>query len=52
MKRRHLLAAGLGAPLATFGAPANVRAQGKYTERTVRHVVPFAAAGLPCLARP
>ena len=45
MKRRHLLAAGLGAPLATLAAPAIVRAQAKYPERTVRLVVPFAAAG-------
>ena len=45
MKRRHLLAAGLGAPLATLAAPNIVRAQAKYPERTVRLVVPFAAAG-------
>ena len=45
MKRRYLLAAGLGAPLATLAAPAIVRAQGKYPERTVRLVVPFAPAG-------
>jgi len=36
MKRRHLLAAGLGAPLATLAAPAIVRAEGKYPERIVR----------------
>jgi tripartite-type tricarboxylate transporter receptor subunit TctC len=41
MKRRHLLAAGLG----TLAAPAIARAQGKYPERTVRLVVPFAPAG-------
>ena len=45
MKRRHLLAAGLGAPLATLAAPAIVRAEGKYPERIVRLVVPFAPAG-------
>ena len=41
MKRRHLLAAGLGA----VAAPAVVRAQAKYPERTIRLVVPFAPAG-------
>lgn len=41
MKRRHLLAAGLGA----VAAPAVVRAQAKYPEKTIRLVVPFAAAG-------
>jgi len=41
MKRRHLLAAGLG----TLAAPAIVRAEGKYPERTMRLVVPFAPAG-------
>ena len=41
MKRRHLLATGLGA----LAAPAVVRAQGKYPERTMRLVVPFAPAG-------
>jgi tripartite-type tricarboxylate transporter receptor subunit TctC len=41
MKRRHLLAAGLG----TLAAPAIVRAQTKYPERTIRLVVPFAPAG-------
>ena len=45
MKRRHLLAAGLGAPLATLAAPAIVRAEGKYPERIMRLVVPFAPAG-------
>jgi tripartite-type tricarboxylate transporter receptor subunit TctC len=45
MKRRHLLAVGLGAPLATLAAPAIVRAEGKYPERIVRLVVPFAPAG-------
>jgi tripartite-type tricarboxylate transporter receptor subunit TctC len=41
VKRRHLLAAGFGA----LAAPAVVRAQAKYPERTIRLVVPFAAAG-------
>ena len=41
MKRRHLLAAGLG----TLAAPGLVRAQAKYPERTMRLVVPFAPAG-------
>ncbi len=41
MKRRHLLAAGLGA----IAAPAVVHAQAKYPEKTIRLVVPFAAAG-------
>jgi len=41
MKRRHLLAAGLG----TLAAPGIVRAQAKYPERTMRLVVPFAPAG-------
>jgi tripartite-type tricarboxylate transporter receptor subunit TctC len=41
MNRRHLLAAGLG----TLAAPALVRAQAKYPERTMRLVVPFAPAG-------
>jgi tripartite-type tricarboxylate transporter receptor subunit TctC len=41
MKRRHLLAAGLG----TLAAPAIARADGKYPERTMRLVVPFAPAG-------
>ena len=45
MKRRHLLAAGLGAPLATLAAPAILRAESKYPERIVRLVVPFAPAG-------
>ena len=45
MKRRRLLAAALGAPLATLAAPAIVRAEGKYPERVVRLVVPFAPAG-------
>src|SRR5258708_38525079 len=44
MKRRHLLAAGLGAPLASLAAPAIVRAEGKYPERIVRLVLPFAPA--------
>ncbi len=41
MKRRHLLAAGLGA----LAAPAIVRAEAKYPSRTIRLVVPFAPAG-------
>ncbi|MCW5735985.1 MAG: tripartite tricarboxylate transporter substrate binding protein [Enhydrobacter sp.] len=41
MKRRHLLAAGLG----SLAAPGLVRAQAKYPERTMRLVVPFAPAG-------
>lgn len=41
MKRRHLLAAGLG----TLAAPALARADAKYPERTVRLVIPFAPAG-------
>src|SRR5216684_2402213 len=45
MKRRQLLAAGLGAPLATLAAPVVVRAEGKYPDHIVRLVVPFAPAG-------
>src|SRR3954462_2681510 len=41
MKRRSLLIASLG----TLAAPGIVRAQGKYPERTIRLVVPFAPAG-------
>ncbi|MBN9486149.1 MAG: tripartite tricarboxylate transporter substrate binding protein [Alphaproteobacteria bacterium] len=41
MKRRHLLVASLG----TLAAPAVVRADAKYPERTVRLVIPFAPAG-------
>lgn len=41
MKRRHLLAAGLG----TLAAPSLVRADARYPERTVRLVIPFAPAG-------
>jgi tripartite-type tricarboxylate transporter receptor subunit TctC len=41
MKRRHLLAAGLG----TLAAPRLVRADTKYPERTIRLVIPFAPAG-------
>lgn len=41
MKRRYLLAAGLGA----IAAPSVVRAEAKYPERTIRLVVPFAPAG-------
>src|SRR5471032_2401276 len=41
MKRRHLLAASLGA----IAAPAVVRAQAKYPDHPVRFVIPFAPAG-------
>ena len=41
MKRRHLLAGGLGA----LAAPAIVRADAKYPDRTIRLVVPFPAGG-------
>ncbi|HYD08152.1 MAG TPA: tripartite tricarboxylate transporter substrate binding protein [Reyranella sp.] len=41
MKRRHLIIAGAGA----LAAPAIVRAQGKYPEKPIRLVVPFAPAG-------
>src|SRR5215470_11245735 len=41
VKRRVLLAAGVGAVAAPFA----VRAQAKYPERTIRLVVPFAPAG-------
>ncbi len=41
MKRRHLIVAGTSA----IAAPAIVRAEGKYPERTVRLVIPFAPAG-------
>ncbi len=41
MKRRHLLAAGLGA----LAAPAVARADAKYPDRTIRLVVPFPAGG-------
>jgi tripartite-type tricarboxylate transporter receptor subunit TctC len=41
MKRRHLIIAGAAA----LAAPAIVRAQSKYPERTIRLVVPFAPAG-------
>ena len=41
MKRRHLLAAGLG----TLAAPAPARADAKYPDRTIRLVIPFAPAG-------
>jgi tripartite-type tricarboxylate transporter receptor subunit TctC len=41
MKRRHLILAGASA----MAAPAIVRAEGKYPERTIRLVVPFAPAG-------
>ncbi|MCX7365829.1 MAG: tripartite tricarboxylate transporter substrate binding protein [Alphaproteobacteria bacterium] len=41
MKRRHLIVAAAG----LVAAPAIVRAQAKYPERTMRLVVPFAPAG-------
>jgi tripartite-type tricarboxylate transporter receptor subunit TctC len=41
MKRRHLLAAGLG----TLAAPVLVRADARYPNRTIRLVIPFAPAG-------
>jgi tripartite-type tricarboxylate transporter receptor subunit TctC len=41
MKRRHLLAAGFS----TLAAPAIVRADTKYPDRTIRLVVPFPAGG-------
>src|SRR5215470_5046715 len=41
VKRRVLLAAGVGAVAAPFA----VRAQAKYPERTIRLVIPFAPAG-------
>ena len=41
MKRRHLLAAGIG----TLAAPAIARADARYPDRTIRLVVPFPAGG-------
>ena len=41
MKRRHLLAAGIGA----LAAPAIVRADARYPDRTIRLIVPFPAGG-------
>lgn len=41
MKRRHLLAAGIGA----LAAPAIARADAKFPDRTIRLVVPFPAGG-------
>jgi tripartite-type tricarboxylate transporter receptor subunit TctC len=41
MKRRHLLAAGIGA----LAAPAIARADARYPDRTIRLVVPFPAGG-------
>src|SRR5215471_3314232 len=45
MKRRGLLLSGASLPLAALAAPAIVRAEGKYPERTLRLVIPFAPAG-------
>src|SRR5258708_11521949 len=45
MKRRELVGGGRGAPVATWAAPAVVRAEGKYPDHIVRLVVPFAPAG-------
>ena len=41
MKRRQFIIAGAGA----IAAPGIVRAEGKYPERTIRLIVPFAPAG-------
>lgn len=41
MRRRHLLAGGIGA----LAAPAIARAESKYPDRTIRLVVPFPAGG-------
>ena len=41
MKRRHLLAAGLG----SLAAPSILHAQAKYPEKPIRFVIPFAPAG-------
>ena len=41
MRRRHLLAAGIGA----LAAPAIARADSKFPDRTIRLVVPFPAGG-------
>ena len=41
MKRRHLLAAGIGA----LAAPAIARADARYPDRTIRLIVPFPAGG-------
>ena len=45
MKRRHLLVTTLGAVAAPAVFPGIVGAQAKYPERTMRLIVPFAAAG-------
>lgn len=45
MKRRHLLAAGMGALASPAVLTGIARAQGKYPDRTMRLVVPFAPAG-------
>ncbi len=41
MNRRQLMIAGAAA----FAAPSIARAQGKYPDRTIRFVIPFAPAG-------
>ena len=45
MKRRHLLAAGIGALAAPAVVPAIVHADARYPDRTIRLVVPFPAGG-------
>jgi tripartite-type tricarboxylate transporter receptor subunit TctC len=45
MKRRHLLAAGVGALASPGIVPGIASAQGKFPDRTMRLVVPFAPAG-------
>ncbi|CAN5668224.1 tripartite tricarboxylate transporter substrate binding protein [soil metagenome] len=45
MKRRHILAVGGAALAAPALAPSLARAEGKYPERTIKLVVPFAPAG-------
>jgi tripartite-type tricarboxylate transporter receptor subunit TctC len=45
MRRRHLLAAGIGALAAPAIVPAIGRADARYPDRTIRLVVPFPAGG-------